>query len=69
MQWLGTNGPVTVGSAAERVEVSSRADRWQVPVSINEAAIPNAKADREDVLARVIGDDEPEGDITDEVAE
>lgn len=69
MQWLGANGLVTVGAGTERVDVSSRADRWQVSVSINEDAIPNAKADREDVLALAIGDDQPEGDIMEEDAE
>lgn len=62
MQWLGAEGRVTVGTGDQRVDVSGEPDSWEVPVSINEEAIPHARADREDVLARNLADDEPESD-------
>jgi hypothetical protein len=69
MQWLGTGALITVGSGDQQVAVSTVPDEWQVPVSIHENAIPNARANREDVLARNLAEDEPEGDAISEEAE
>jgi hypothetical protein len=65
MQFLSMDGKIVVGSAAdEMVAVDSTPRTWQVAVGINEVALQDAKANRDEIAKHDDPDDEASDETT-----
>jgi hypothetical protein len=71
MQFLGNDGDVMIGEgSSETIIISIQPYEWTIPVGINETALANAAASRQEALTHALeageDDDDQDGSISDD---